>query len=233
MDIQKTTDPGTTSAGGARPARRGVAAGVAAGLLGGAAAGLVFGLPGLTSAATDDIDEPAGLVQQVDDTDAAGPADGTEPGQRLRDALQELVEDGTLTAEEADAVTTHLVEHRVEHRAEHRADRGERGGHTGPGRLGSRAGGVMSEAVTDLLGLTPTELREQLRDGATLGDIAETQGVGTDALVAEIVGEVEERIAQGVENGRLDQADADEKLADVEARITDMVENGLPHRGQD
>jgi len=230
MDIQNASEPDTTndSAGGTRRGRRGVAAGVAAGLLGGAAAGLVLGVPGLTSAATDG-EEPAGLVQQVDETDPAVPADDFEPGQRLRTALQELVDDETLTDEQADAVAAHLAEQRRERRFDREGHRGPKG----PGGLGSRAGGVMSEAVTDLLGLTPTELREQLRDGATLGDIAEAQGVGTDALVDEIVGEVEERIAQGVENGRLDQADADEKLAEVEARVTDVIENGLPQRGQD
>lgn len=223
MKIQNGTDPSN-----GRPGRRGVAAGVAAGLLGGAAAGLVFGVPGLTSAA----DEPtvAGLVQQVDETDS--PADDVEPGQRVRDVLQELVEDGTLTDVQADAVAAHLAEHRPERRFDREGHRGPEGPR-GPGGLGSRAGGVMSEAVTDLLGLTPTELRERLRDGATLAEIADEQGIGTEALVAEIVGEIEERIAQGVENGRLDQADADEKLAEAEERVTDMVENGLPHRGQD
>lgn len=223
MKIQNGTDPSN-----GRTGRRGVAAGVAAGLLGGAAAGLVFGVPGLTSAA----DEPtvAGLVQQVDETDS--PADDVEPGQRVRDVLQELVEDGTLTDVQADAVAAHLAEHRPERRFDREGHRGPEGPR-GPGGLGSRAGGVMSEAVTDLLGLTPTELRERLRDGATLAEIADEQGIGTEALVAEIVGEIEERIAQGVENGRLDQADADEKLAEAEERVTDMVENGLPHRGQD
>lgn len=237
MDIGNSTDPTSTgstdrSTDGGGTGRRGVAAGVAAGLLGGVAAGLVFGVPGFTNAATDDVEEPAvaGLVEQVDDTDPAAPADDFESGRQLRGVLQELVDDGTLTAEEADTVAAHVAEHRAEHRGERGEHRGDR---TGPGGFGSRAGGVMSEAVTDLLGLTPTELREQLRDGATLGDIAEAQDVGTDALVDEIVGEVAERIAQGVENGRLDRAEADEKLAEVEARVADMVDNGHPRRGQD
>lgn len=209
--------------------KRGVAVGLAAGLLGGTAAGLVFGVPGLTSASSDIV--PAapveGLVQQADDDDTGQNAPEQREQQmqeRLREGLQPLVDDGTIDAGQADAVAGHLVENRPER------DRDRDGGGPG-GRLGSRAGGVMSEAVTDLLGLTPAELREQLRAGSTLAEIAEAQEVGTDALVEEIVGEIEERMALAVENGRIDQADADEKLADATARVTDMVENGRPERG--
>lgn len=212
-----------------RTSRRSITAGATAGLLGGAAIGLVVGVPGLTSAANDDGDGTpvAGLVQQTDETDPGNgdvPPD-VRPGERLRDALQDLVDDGTLTAEQADAVATHL--------AEQRPERGDGPGRRGPGGVGSRIGGVMSEAVTDLLGLTPAELREQLRDGATLAEVAEAQGVGTEALVDEIVGEIEERIALGVENGRLDQVEADEKLAELEERIAEAVENGRPGRAED
>jgi len=49
--------------------------------------------------------------------------------------------------------------------------------------------------------------------------------------VDELVGELTERLDNAVANGRLDQADADEKLAEAEAKITDMVDNGRPERG--
>ena len=197
--------------------RRGLTIGLAGGLLAGTAAGLVFGVPGLSSAASA---SPAALVQQADETptDDARP----DPGARLRETLQALVDDGTLTSAQADAVAAHLVENRPE--------RGE-------GRQGHRGRafglGVASEALTDLLGIDGQELRTQLRDGATLGEIAEAQGVGADAVVDELVAELTERVDNAVENGRIDQTEADEKLADAEARITDMVENGRPERGQD
>ena len=37
-----------------------------------------------------------------------------------------------------------------------------------------------------------------------------------------------ERTNNAVEKGRLDQAEADQKLADAEAKITDLVNNGRP-----
>jgi hypothetical protein len=210
--------PNATSSG----PRRGVAIGVAGGLLAGTAAGLVFGVPGLTSATSSEV-TPAAVVQQVGEDAATSPSDApAEPGARLREMLQPLVDDGTITAVQADAVTTHLVENRPE-RGERGEGRGPGGRHGGPGMFGR---GVASEALTDLLGLDAQELRQQLRDGSTLAEIATAQGVEVQAVVDELVGELEERVNNAVENGRIDQAEADEKLAVAEARIADMVENG-------
>ena len=215
-----TSTPSTRTPG----RRRGVAVGVTGGLLAGTAAGLVFGVPGLTSAASSDVTAtPAAVVQQVDEPATDAPAEERpEMGTQLRESLQALVDAGTITAEQADAVTAHLVENRAE-RGEGRE--GRRGG---PGAF---AGGVASEALSDLLGLDTQDLRQQLRDGATLADIATAQGVEVQAVVDELVAELDERLTNAVENGRIDQAEADEKLADAEARITDRVNNGRPERG--
>lgn len=211
---------------------RAVAAGLTLGVIGGTAAGLVFGVPGLTSAASSDtVVQPAAIVQQVDETDPPAPTDAPpEAGTRLRDSLQALVDDGTITAEQADAITAHLVENRPE-RGEGLGEgsgpgSGEgRGEGRGPGMFGR---GVGSEAVADLLGLDAQELRQQVRDGATLAEIATAQGVEPQAVIDELVAELTERLDNAVENGRIDQAEADEKLADAEAKITEMVNNGRP-----
>ena len=229
-----TSNPAAESTG----KRRGVAIGVAGGLLAGSAAGLVFGVPGLTSAASSDVAvQSAAVVQQVDDTDptvpaedpAGDPADAPEMGTRLRETLQPLVDDGTITAEQADAVTAQLVENRPERGEGGFSDGRGPGGHRGgPGMF---AAGVGSEALTDLLGIDAQELRTQLRDGATLAEIATAQGVEVQAVVDELVAELDERLTNAVENGRIDQAEADQKLADAEVKITDMVNNGRPEHG--
>jgi hypothetical protein len=214
---------------GSTSRRRGLTVGLAGGLLAGTAAGFVFGIPGLSSAASQAT--PAVVVQQTDDTTdepaTPAPADAPERGERLREALQPLVDDDTITAEQADAVTATLLESLPA--------RGEGPGHGGPGGRHGRGGlfgaGVASEALTDLLQIDAQELRTQLRDGATLADIAEAQGVAVEDVVAVLVAEVTERIDNAVEAGRIDQAEADEKLADVTERIEDMVENGRPDRG--
>ena len=208
-----------------RTSRRGLAIGLTGGLLAGTAAGLVFGVPGLSSAA------PAAVVQQVDDIDPpTDPADAPpEMGSRLREVLQPLVDDNTITADQADAVVTQLLENRPD-RGEFGEGHGPGRHHRGPGMFGR---GVASEALTDLLGIDAQDLRQQLHDGATLAEIAQTQGVEVQAVIDELVAEVEERVANAVENGRIDQAQADEKLAEAEARITDMVNNGRPDRDAD
>jgi uncharacterized protein YidB (DUF937 family) len=200
--------------------RRRGAIGLAGGLLAGTAAGLVFGVPGLSSAASSDSMTSAAVVQQADESESSTTGmPEQEPGEHLRETLQALVDDGTLTEEQADAVAAHLVENRPE--------RGE-GRHGGPGHPGGPFGGPASDALTELLGLDADELRTQLREGVTLAEIATEQGVDVQTVVDTLVAELEERVDTAVENGRIDQAEADEKLAEAEARITDMVNNGRP-----
>ncbi len=203
------------------PKRRGrsaLAIGLTAGLLGGAGAGMVFGVPGLTSASTSavltQVDEPA---DEVPADEVPADAERPERGERLREALQPLVDDGTISAEQADAIAQHLVENAPDR--------------PGKGRVGAFGRGVVSEAVTDLLGLTPAEVREQLRAGSTLAEIATEQGVEPQAVIDELVAEAGERLDQAVANERITQEEADEKLADVTERVTDVVNNGRPERG--
>jgi polyhydroxyalkanoate synthesis regulator phasin len=205
-------------------ANRGVAAGLTLGVIGGTAAGLVFGVPGLTSAASGDVAvSPAAIVQQVDDTDPAAPTEEApaEVGTRLRETLQPLVDDGTVTADQADAVTSHLIENRP--------DRDERR----ENREGRREARQAPEAVQELLDLSPEELREQLRAGSTLGDIATEQGIDPQDVVDAIVAEMTERVEAAVADGKLDADAAAEKLADAQERISDRVLNGRPDRPSD
>ncbi len=111
--------------------RRNTALGVTAGVLGGGAIGLMLGVPGATSAATDD---NVAVVSALQDSDAevTDPAtdDSVEHPVRVeltRQSLQELVDDGTITSEQADAVAEHLIENRP-HLGGHRRHGGGRDG---------------------------------------------------------------------------------------------------------
>ena len=222
--------------------RRGLAIGLAAGLLGGTAVGLVFGVPGLTNAAggsatisavaeqtTEPTTEPTEPTEP-DPAEPAEPADRADHTARVRARLQPLVDDGTITAEQADAVAAQLAE-----TGPKLGDgRGHGGGFEGRGRgLFGRGAGVVSEAVTDLFGLELDELRTQLRDGSTLAEIATAQGIDPQTVIDELVGEVQARLDAAVDKGYLDQTTADEKLADAETWITEMVHNGaMPRHGR-
>ncbi|MEM1332979.1 MAG: hypothetical protein AAGG08_05920 [Actinomycetota bacterium] len=100
---------------------------------------------------------------------------------------------------------------------EERPDRGRRG--------------QKLNAIAQLLGMEAEDLREEIRGGATLADVATDQGVAVDTVVDAIVDSKQERIAAAVENGRITQAEADEKLVDLEERVTTRVNEGRPERG--
>lgn len=206
------------------------------GLLGGTAAGLVLGVPGLSTAANDGAGESpaAALVQQVGDpvdqdepADPDAPADPDvtpaddetaedrpDPGDRLRTALDPLVEDGTISAEQADAVADHLIENRPDRRQD-----GPRHRHGPRGRF--RAGNV--EIVTETLGIDVDTLREQLGAGSSLAEIAEANGVDPQTLVDALVADARQKLADAVERGRIDEERADELGERIEERVTDRV----------
>ncbi|MEM7337952.1 MAG: hypothetical protein AAF467_04835 [Actinomycetota bacterium] len=100
------------------------------------------------------------------------------------------------------------------------------------GRKGRGNRGARSEAVADLIGVDVDTLREGREAGMTLAEIAAENGVDTDTLVAGLVDLASERMAEAVEAGRIDQADADEKLADATERITELVNAEPGERGE-
>jgi polyhydroxyalkanoate synthesis regulator phasin len=133
---------------------------------------------------------------------------------RIKSALSGLVDDGSLTQEQADEVATTLSDAGLGH-----------GGHHGGDRIGL-------ETAAEALGLTEAELRTALEpDGTSLADVAQDQGVDVGTLVDALVQAQQDRIAQAVEDGRLTQAEADERLADLEARVTERVNSDDLIRG--
>lgn len=92
----------------------------------------------------------------------------------------------------------------------------------GPGRAGKLA--VAAEAI----GIDVEDLRTQIRDGATVAEVAEANGVSSDAVVDAIVQAKLDRLAQAVEDGRLTQDEADEKALDIEDCVTTRLEEGRP-----
>ncbi|MET0907974.1 MAG: hypothetical protein ABWZ99_00780, partial [Ilumatobacteraceae bacterium] len=207
MINEMDNDGNTTSTGPEQPVagkslRKGLTIGLAVGLLGGTAAGFAFGVPGLSSAATP------GVVQQTEETvpdaEATDPAPAdVESGTRLRDALQPLVDAGTITAEQADAVVTQLKESMPE--------RGD--GRGGPFGRGGHRGFPFDGEVLETLGIDIATLRDQLQAGTSLADIATAQGVDVQVLIDTLVTEGSERIDEAVAAGRIDEAEATTRKA--------------------
>jgi hypothetical protein len=85
-------------------------------------------------------------------------------------------------------------------------------------------------AAATALGLSEADLRAQLRAGKSLATVAKEKGVAVEKVVDALVAEAQQRLAGAVAAGRLTQAQADERLKDVRARITDRVNATRPAR---
>ncbi len=127
----------------------------------------------------------------------------------LEDVLGELVGEGVITQEQAD-----IVAERIRENAPYRMFGHHRGQHL--------------ETVADVLGMEIAELADALRNGQTIADIA---GDETQAVIDTLVDEAAERLATAVENGRLTQEEADEKLPEITERVVAMVNGEFPPEG--
>lgn len=139
------------------------------------------------------------------------------------EALTGLVEDGTLTQAQVDAVEEALRTARPEH--------GPGFGHHG-GRGGFGLRGSLDTAA-EAIGIDESALRDALRDGQTLAQVAEANGVERQAVIDALVTDVQEHLDDAVADGRLDEAEVAERLTEATERITSFVDEGLPARPDD
>jgi hypothetical protein len=95
----------------------------------------------------------------------------------------------------------------------------------GFGVHGDMHGGKFLDAAATYLGLTEDQLRTQLESGKSLADVAKAQGKSVDGLKQAILTAVQAQLDQAVKDGRLAAAQRDQILADVKARIDDIVNN--------
>lgn len=212
-------------------------------VLGGAATGVVLAQSG---------DEtPAATEQAAPTDDEATPSDDTTLRDEI-DYLARLADNLGISQDELEAaikatnleVVDKLVADGVidEERAadiRERIDSGEGPGFFGPGFFGPGgphpgfAHGVALDQLADFLGMTEDEFMQAKQDGQTLAEIAEARGVSVDDLTAFLLAQIEEQVSDAVANGRIDQAQADEILADAPGRIDDLINSeGPPFPGR-
>lgn len=175
-----------------------LATAAAASTLGGAVAGATLLAPGGAGA----------------EEDAEAPDEGhvrPDPGERISAALQGLVDDGTLTESQVDAVVQALQDARPE------------------GRHGPRGFGA-GEDLAAILGLEGEDIRAALKDGSSLSDLADQQGVDSQELVDAIVAASEERVNGALKSDRIDQEKADEILAGAEEKAESIVNGEVEGR---
>jgi hypothetical protein len=179
-------------------------AGIAAGLTAGGLAGLVI-VPSVSGAQSTSTTVDAGTS-----SDATRP----DPSTRITDALAPLVTDGTITQGQADKVASTLAESMPMGGGKH-----------------MRGGGPQLDAAATALGMTADELRTELEAGQTIAQVAEAKGVDVQTVIDSMVAAEKAKLDEKVAAGDITQDEADAHLAEDTTRFTDMVNNGMPARG--
>ncbi|MDH5374110.1 MAG: hypothetical protein OEX97_14290 [Acidimicrobiia bacterium] len=155
---------------------------------------------GITAGAAFLTPDTASAQEEVVVHETAGP---------LETVLGDLVTEGVISQAQADAVAEKLREH------------------GGPGRFGHHQRAGHLETVADLLEMEVADLAEALRGGQSIADLA---GADTQAIIDALVAEATERLNTAVDDERITQDAADEKLANLAQRVTDMVNGERPER---
>lgn len=170
-------------------------------------------------------------------------AERTEHATRLREVLQPLVDDTTLTAEQLDKVVETLTAAMPDHAGGMDGDMGGHGpgmgghgpgigGHVpgmGPG-MGGKGPGAGLDAAATALGTDAATLRTELQGGKTIAQVAEDKGVDVSKVVDAIVTERSTRIDQAVTDGKLTAEQATTAKDNLKAKVTEMVNNPMPDR---
>lgn len=173
------------------------------GMIGAGAAGavaLTFGAAGIAGAQDDEpvLTDPA--TDSVDGSDDG--EDRPTRAERRQARVDQLVEDGVITQEQADDLAS-VREAIQAHREEMRAEK--------------------QQAIADVLGITVEELAAAKDEGTTLAELA---GDDLSGLVDLFTEQATERINDAVESGRITQEQADERLEGLDERIEARLENG-------
>jgi len=132
-------------------------------------------------------------------------AEGAQEGLAFAGILERLaplVEDGTITQAQAEAVAEQLA---------------------GQPPLRWERGVQAVRGAAELLGLAPQEIVEALHDGSTLAEIAAANGSSGEELIAYLVGIVDERLTEAVADGRITEEQKAEALEQATNAITSAV----------
>ena len=82
-------------------------------------------------------------------------------------------------------------------------------------------------AVAEATGLDQQEIMAQAGEGKTLAEIIAASGADKDEIITQVVTAETERVKQAVADGTLEQAEADELLDGLEARVKETLEGPL------
>jgi lambda repressor-like predicted transcriptional regulator len=84
--------------------------------------------------------------------------------------------------------------------------------------------GVALGDLAEFLGVEEQVVAEGLRDGQSLAQIAEANGKSRDDLRSYLLSQLDERLSEAVADEDITQEEADEKRAEAEERIDDLID---------
>lgn len=174
------------------------------------ATALAVSLAGAGAAAAELI-VPAGAQESGTTQTTQSPTRDQNPPKYVTDTLSKLVADGTITQQQADAVGQALA-----------AARPQGGGRHHRGR------GMGLSAAASAIGIDEPTLVNELRSGKTIAQVASDHGVDVQTVIDAIVADAKAHLAQEVADGRITQDQADQKAADLTARVTAKVNGQMP-----
>ena len=134
--------------------------------------------------------------------------------------LNRAVATGRLTREEADAQLTAIE-------SDIRAALEGEFAFEMPHPIGAATNDVLN-AVAEATGLTAQEVLAQVAGGASLAEIIEENGSDVDAVAADVVAALTERINAAVEAGAITPARADALIAALEDRVQALMDRSWP-----
>ena len=91
--------------------------------------------------------------------------------------------------------------------------------------------GQMLQAVSNLLGMTPDQLRAELQGGRSLAQIAAERGIDEATLMQTISASVRARLDEAVAAGRLTPEQADARFARLQQRLGQWITAPQPAAG--
>jgi hypothetical protein len=79
------------------------------------------------------------------------------------------------------------------------------------------------ELAADTIGIPVSDLREAVRDGQSISEVAEANGVGTQTVIDAVVGDLGSNLDQAVADGKITQERADAVKERLPERVADLV----------
>jgi len=178
-----------------------------------------------------DSDQPFNFVERFRQTVAAILGISVEEydsavEQAQEQVLTDAVTEGWLTQEQAER-----MRQRVE-QAPGAMPWGMGRGFGGPARGMVGCGTSLVSVAADELGMSQSDLFSRLREGKSIADVANEQGVDPQAIADAYLAQLAENLNQAVEEGHMTQKQADWMLEQAQGQVLDQINGAWENFGR-